>query len=62
MAILFFVLFAAATAASFYFYKQMIHFKLQAGRLETEREKMNHTFLKVRSERHDFLKHISALQ
>ncbi|WP_052712238.1 sensor histidine kinase [Domibacillus indicus] len=58
----FLLLFAAAAAASFYFYKQMNKFKDQAGRLQTELEEMNQTFLKVRSERHDFLKHISAVQ
>lgn len=62
MSVLFLLLFVCAAAFSFYLYKQLGDYRRQISRLEQEQEKMNKTFLTVRSERHDFLKHISALQ
>ncbi|WP_050182313.1 sensor histidine kinase [Domibacillus robiginosus] len=62
MGVLFLLLFVCAAAAGFYWYRRLGDCQRQISRLEQEREKMNKTFLLVRSERHDFLKHISALQ
>lgn len=62
MSVLFLLLFVCAAAFSFYLYKQLVDYRRQISRLEQEQEKINKTFLTVRSERHDFLKHISALQ
>lgn len=62
MSVLFLVLFVCVSSAALYLYKQLEGCRHQISQLEEEREKMNKTFLTVRSERHDFLKHISALQ
>ncbi|WNS80431.1 GHKL domain-containing protein [Domibacillus sp. DTU_2020_1001157_1_SI_ALB_TIR_016] len=62
MSFLFFILFTFTGVASVYWRRRTMNYRRQVMQLEQEREKMNKTFLKVRSERHDFLKHIAALQ
>lgn len=57
------LLFLAATmVCTFFFYRKAARCEKELSQLRKERIQMNEAFVQVRSERHDFLKHIAAVQ